>query len=223
MPDKPAGRLDSWKQIAKYLRRDVRTVIRWEIERGLPVHRIPGIRGYGVFAERTEIETWLHGGSRAVGRPLIGVLPLTNTVRPGHEHVSDGISENLIRSLSKIPTVRVMAWSTVAHFRGPAGDPVQVGRQLGLSAIAAGRVAQRNGFWQVHMELVDPTDGAQLWGKEYTKPAIDIQSLPNQIARDIVSGMDVHFGTHEAVSLLSKRTVNGPRDTMRRLRRFRRL
>ena len=54
------GRLDSWKAIADYLGRDVRSVQRWESERGLPVHRIPGARGGGVFAYTAEIEAWLH-------------------------------------------------------------------------------------------------------------------------------------------------------------------
>jgi len=208
MADKPTGRLDSWKQIAEYLGRDVRTVIRWENERGLPIHRIPGKKGHGVFAQREEVDAWLHGGSQEASRPRIGVLPLVNTIKVEEEYIADGISENVIRSLSRIPSLRVMAWSTVAGFRGTAGDPVQVGRELSLNAIVTGRVAQRNGFWQVHMELVDPTDGAQLWGKEYTKPAMDIQTLPNQIARDIVSGMDVHFGKDEAARLTTNRTVN---------------
>jgi TolB-like protein/Flp pilus assembly protein TadD len=57
------GRLDSWKAIADYLGRDVRSVQRWESERGLPVHRIPGTKGGGVFAYTAEIEAWLHGKS----------------------------------------------------------------------------------------------------------------------------------------------------------------
>lgn len=54
------GRLDSWKAIADYLGRDVRSVQRWESERGLPVRRIPGTKG-GVFAYVAEIDAWLNG------------------------------------------------------------------------------------------------------------------------------------------------------------------
>ena len=55
----PRDRLESWKEIASYLRRDVRTVQRWEQERGLPVHRIPGAaKGAGVYAIRVEIDAW---------------------------------------------------------------------------------------------------------------------------------------------------------------------
>jgi Tol biopolymer transport system component len=55
------ARLESWKEIADYLHRDVRTVIRWEKERGLPVHRIPGQKRSGVYALRSELELWISG------------------------------------------------------------------------------------------------------------------------------------------------------------------
>ncbi|HEX7288569.1 MAG TPA: hypothetical protein VF532_20460 [Candidatus Angelobacter sp.] len=60
LEDRPVtGRLDSWKEIAAYLHRDVRTVIRWEQEKALPVHRIPGGQRQAVFAYIHEIDAWL--------------------------------------------------------------------------------------------------------------------------------------------------------------------
>lgn len=56
------GRLDSWKAIAHYLGRDVRSVQRWERERGLPIHRLPGQKGGAVFAYEEELEEWLRSG-----------------------------------------------------------------------------------------------------------------------------------------------------------------
>lgn len=53
------GRLDSWKAIAAYLGRDVRTTIRWEKHRGLPIHRIPGGHRNSVYAFQDEIDAWL--------------------------------------------------------------------------------------------------------------------------------------------------------------------
>lgn len=60
-------RLDSWKEIASYLGRDVRTVIRWEQTRGLPVHRVPGGALSRVFAYPDELDRWLEGGGAAGG------------------------------------------------------------------------------------------------------------------------------------------------------------
>jgi hypothetical protein len=65
-PQRPTGsqmrRLDSWKEIAEYLGRDVRTAMRWESQ-GLPVHRVPGGKGSSVFALTSEIDQWLTGRS----------------------------------------------------------------------------------------------------------------------------------------------------------------
>jgi Tol biopolymer transport system component len=55
----PQDRLDSWKEIAQYLKRDERTVRRWELERSLPVHRTPGTKRSGVFAYPSELDHWL--------------------------------------------------------------------------------------------------------------------------------------------------------------------
>jgi hypothetical protein len=55
------GRLDSWKDIAAYLGRDVRTAIRWGKEKGLPVRRIPGGKRQAVFAYTAELDSWLRG------------------------------------------------------------------------------------------------------------------------------------------------------------------
>src|SRR5580704_3064563 len=59
IPSGPNRRLDSWKEIAGYFGRDERTVKRWEKERGLPVHRLPGAGKAGVFAYTDELSNWL--------------------------------------------------------------------------------------------------------------------------------------------------------------------
>lgn len=58
------GLLDSWKEIAGYLQRDVRTVMRWERARALPVHRLPGAKKAAVWALKSEVDAW-----RAAGPP----------------------------------------------------------------------------------------------------------------------------------------------------------
>src|SRR5687767_9100994 len=62
MSDPARQRLNSWKEISAHLKRDVRTVSRWEKERGLPVHRVPGGKGPSVFAYTDEVDAWLAAG-----------------------------------------------------------------------------------------------------------------------------------------------------------------
>ncbi len=63
MPATQLPKLDGWKEIAAYLGRDVTTAIRWEGERRLPVHRVPGGKRSAVYAYPHEIDEWLNGGS----------------------------------------------------------------------------------------------------------------------------------------------------------------
>jgi hypothetical protein len=80
MPD-PGRRLDSWKEIAAHVQRDVRTVARWEKERGLPVHRVPGSRGQ-VFAFTTEIDRWLTSADGETATKVIAAAGASATSRP---------------------------------------------------------------------------------------------------------------------------------------------
>lgn len=63
MAENGRQRLTSWKEIASYMGRDVRTVLRWEKQRGLPIHRVPGATGRVVFAYTNELDTWVRGAA----------------------------------------------------------------------------------------------------------------------------------------------------------------
>lgn len=84
MPENQSGngKLDSWKEIASYLGRDVRTVIRWETKRNLPVHRLPG--GQAVFAYKSELDDWLKQGK---DRTAITPVPLPPKPPPSPQDV----------------------------------------------------------------------------------------------------------------------------------------
>lgn len=208
MTTQPDRRLDSWKEIASYLGREVRTVIRWEKDRGLPVHRIPGGKGHGVFALRSEVDAWLQEGPAGRGNPAaLAVLPFLNSEHPEKSEVSDAISQTIISTLSRIPNLRVMAWSTVSRFREEASDPRAAGRELNASAVMAGRISQRNSFWQVSVELIDPSDGAQIWSRHYSLPVVDLQMLPNRIASDTLEGMEISLSAADAQRLVPEAMI----------------
>ena len=100
--------LDSWKAIAAYLHRDVRTVLRWERDRGLPVHRIPGGGRAGVFAIVHEMEAWKKTCNQPPAprhaSPSIAVLPFANLCSDKeNEYFGDGLADEIITLLTRIP------------------------------------------------------------------------------------------------------------------------
>jgi len=175
----------------------------------MPVRRVPGQKGHGVFAVREEIDAWLRSDASQTGDPpTVAVLPFLNMSEPDQEYVSDGITETVINTLSRTPRVRVMAWSTVRHYRGAEADPRQIGRELNVRAVVTGRLVRRNSFWQISAELVDPTDGAQLWGKQYARPAMDLQALPHMITEDILTGLGIQLKAQEKRRLVPRIVKN---------------
>src|SRR5947199_8842789 len=88
------ARLDSWKEIAAYIGRDIRTAMRWEKERGLPVHRVPGDgTRQPVFAYKDELDEWLEQkeGPAGAERPIEAAAP---AVSPRLPDATDGKEED---------------------------------------------------------------------------------------------------------------------------------
>jgi TolB-like protein len=153
-------RLDSWKAIAQYLGRDVRSVQRWERDRGLPVHRVPGQKGGAVFAYESELEEWLRSGpqesgavnSESEGEPS-SVVPAANAPAEARRKLVP-----FLLTVSGIILLAVLAlrWRSQGKISLPASESIAVLPLQNLSADAT-RDYFADGFTE---ELV--TDLAQV-------------------------------------------------------------
>jgi len=129
---------------------------------------------------------YLARGESAAAKDSVAVLPFQNASSdPNMEYLSDGITESLINSLSQLPNVRVMASSTMFSFKGKGLSPQAVGRELGVDAVLAGRVVQSGDSLSVQAELVDASDGTQMWGERYSRRMADVQAVQDEIVRDV--------------------------------------
>src|SRR4030095_814949 len=98
----------------------------------------------------------------------IAILPLINdSADPNAEYLSDGITESIINTLSRLPKLRVMARSTVFRYKGKEVDPQQVGFDLGIRAVVMGRLRLHHDDLLIQAKLIDVADGSQLWGERY--------------------------------------------------------
>lgn len=139
----------------------------------------------------------------------IAILPLVNrSADPETEHVSDGITESIINTLSRLPKLRVMARSTVFRYKDREVDPITVGRELHVGAVLTGRLVQRGDSLDIHTELVDVADGARIWGEQYRRKLADIFSVEEEIATEISSRLCLRLTTVEKKQLAKHYTEN---------------
>jgi serine/threonine-protein kinase len=139
----------------------------------------------------------------------IAVLPLTNASNdPNNEYLSDGITESIISNLSQVPQLKVMARSTVFHFKGKEIDPREVGQQLGVQAVMAGRLLRQGDQLIVRTELVNVADGTQLWGAEYDRKVSDVLGLQQDISREISEKLRVKLTGEAKKQLTGHDTTN---------------
>ncbi|MGH9968505.1 MAG: protein kinase domain-containing protein [Pyrinomonadaceae bacterium] len=116
----------------------------------------------------------------------VAVLPFVNDSNdPNAEYLSDGITESIINSLSHLPNLRVMSRNAVFRFKGRNVDPQQVGRSLRVGAVLMGRLVKLDDRLVIKTELIDVSDGSQLWGAEYNNNMADILSVQDEISRRI--------------------------------------
>ncbi|HZN04240.1 MAG TPA: protein kinase [Candidatus Polarisedimenticolia bacterium] len=159
------------------------------------------------------VVTALVAGAYFVGRPpgagaaidSIAVLPFVNAGQdPEMEYLSDGITESLIHSLSKLPHLRVMSRNSVFHYKGKEVDAREAGAALGVKAVLTGRVMERGETLSINAELVDVRDNSHLWGAQYGGKSSDVLSVQQEIARQISDNLRVRL-TGDEKSRLAKR------------------
>ncbi len=140
----------------------------------------------------------------------VAVLPFTNVgADPQMEYLPDGITENLINSLTQLPSLRrVMSRSVVFTYKGREVDPRQVGQALQVRAIVTGRVQRLGERLVIHVELVDAATGAQLWGERYQRPFADLLTVQEEIAREIAEALRLRLSGDEQRQLAKRYTQN---------------
>ncbi|MBI1760160.1 MAG: protein kinase [Acidobacteria bacterium] len=143
----------------------------------------------------------------------LAVLPFVNASASSSGsddagYLSEGIPESLIRNLARLPQLRVMAWSTMARYRGQEHDPLTVGRELGVSAVFAGRLHQFSERLVIKAELVSTADGSQIWGGQYQRALADVFALEQEIAQELCQNLRLRLNEAEQAQVARRYTEN---------------
>jgi TolB-like protein/tetratricopeptide (TPR) repeat protein len=155
--------------------------------------------GLGLFA-------WGHSGntsdlvgdtSAPAGSNSIAVLPFVNmSGDTKQDYFSDGIAEEILNDLSNTPELRVAARTSSFAFKGRNTDIKQIARALNVRGIVEGSVRQVGQRVRIAAELVDASNGFQIWSESYDRELTDILSLQADIAHSITEAVAQHFLGH---------------------------
>lgn len=139
----------------------------------------------------------------------IAVLPFTNNLNdPQLDYLPDGITESLIASISQLPTLSVMARSTVFTYKGRAIDPREVGKTLKVNALVTGIVSRRDERLSISIELVDAVSGARLWGRDYQPALKEILRTKEQLTRELGEALRPHLSRAQQNQLVRPATAD---------------
>src|SRR6476660_8458934 len=113
----------------------------------------------------------------------IAVLPLVNTSGdPANEYFSDGLSEELIAVLAKIPGLKVIGRNSSFFFKGKSDDSAAIGQKLGVANLIEGSVRKQRDRVRIVAELISAADGRSLWSETYDRELKDVFAVQAEIA-----------------------------------------
>jgi adenylate cyclase len=134
--------------------------------------------------------------------PSIAVLPFTNlSGDPSQEYFSDGLSDQLINQLSRVPGLFVIARNSSFSYKGKTVGEQDIGRELGVKYILEGSVRKAADQVRIGVELVDAVSGAEMWTENYDQPLKDIFALQDQIVNKVTTTLGLLMELQKAPKL----------------------
>jgi TolB-like protein/Tfp pilus assembly protein PilF len=122
----------------------------------------------------------------------IAVLPLVNTSGDAaNDYFSDGLSEELIAVLAKIPGLKIIGRSSSFLFKGKSDDSRTIGEKLGVTNLLEGSVRKQGDRVRIVAELINAADGRALWSETYDRELKDVFAVQSEIATAVTEQLKI--------------------------------
>ncbi len=139
----------------------------------------------------------------------IAVLAFADMSPQGdQEYFSDGIAEEILNTLTKIPDLKVAARTSSFAFKGTTTNAQAVGEQLGVSTVLEGSVRKEGNTIRVTAQLIDTNDGFHLWSDTYTRELHSVFAIQDEISRAIVSQLEITLTGGDQAPIVAVATDN---------------
>ena len=211
MPDairaKSADRLDSWKEIATYLNRSVRSVRRWEQTEQLPVHRHVNVKLGRVFAFTEELDAWRRSralapafvppsGSEAGSKSRsIAILPFQTreSAENSDTYFAEGLTDEVTTALTRVGQLLVTSRRSAMVSANRAGTTKAVATELGVRYLVEGSVRWSGRRFRVSATLIDAHVDVQRWAESFEGSLEDAFLVQQEIAWRIVAALELQL------------------------------
>lgn len=140
-------------------------------------------------------------------KPSIAVLPFDNmSGDPEQGYFSDGLTEQLISALSKVPDLFVIARNSTFTYKGKPVKVQRVAEELGVQYVLEGSVRKAEDKVRISAQLIDALTGHHLWSESYDRDLKDIFALQDEITIKILTAMQVKLTSGEQARMFGKST-----------------
>jgi eukaryotic-like serine/threonine-protein kinase len=127
----------------------------------------------------------------ASGDKTVAVLPFKNLGAPDDAYLADGITDDLVDTLSMAPGLRVRPRSAAARFAGQDLATAELGRELDVQVLVEGSVRRRGELLRVSARVVSVAEGFQLWAQRFDRPAGDALVISDEVADAVARALTV--------------------------------
>jgi adenylate cyclase len=142
-------------------------------------------------------------------KPSIAVLPFANlSGDPEQEYFSDGLTDELIATLSRVPKLFVIARNSTFTYKGKPVKVQQVSEELGVRYVLEGSVRKSGDKIRITVQLIDALNGHHLWARQYDRNLDDIFAVQDEITIKIITAMQVKLTEGEQARAVAKGTNN---------------
>jgi adenylate cyclase len=167
------------------------------------------IQAYRILIESNIALPEKSEGLKLPEKPSIAVLPFDNiSGDPEQEYFSDGITEEIITALSKVPKMFVIARNSTFTYKGKPVKVQQVGEELGVQYVLEGSVRKAGNRVRITAQLVETVAGHHLWAERYDRDLKDIFALQDEITFKILTALQVTLTEGEQAHMWATRTDN---------------
>jgi TolB-like protein/Tfp pilus assembly protein PilF len=141
----------------------------------------------------------------------LAVLPLQNLSRdPEQEYFSEGITDELITDLAKMPKLKVISHTSVVRYKDSKRPLPEIARELGADAVVEGTVVRSGDRVRITAQLIDAQSDQHLWAESYERDVRDLLEVQDQLANEIAKEIGVNLAASEHHGLYQAKAKVNP-------------